>query len=203
MGNNTSLNLQERENLIQLCDDVYWKYEQDYIEKFGKPSEDKRDELNEWVQEKAQIDFLKYAVELDVGAYSNEQKREIEQIMGISFKEVLEYKEVMEAVKQNGFSLVCASDRLKDDKEVVFEAIEHNGRELFNDLIENKDILNAARQFLIDTENSMFNEAKEMLIKYDKEDELKQKLAELDKVQAEQQNSVNQPKQKVKASRKA
>ena len=120
-------------------------------------------------------------------------------------------KEVaLEAVKQNGMALNYVSDRLKDDKEVVLEAVKQNGRALrfaSDELKNDKDILNAARDYLISDRyigcsgESVFINAKENSLQYDREDELLSKLADLDKLQA-QQNSINQPKTEVKARRK-
>ena len=74
---------------------------------------------------------------------------------------------VLEAVKQNWFSLLCASDELKNDK----------------------DVLNAARDFLMsdkwvqNIDKEVFAEAKGNLLRYDEQDkrekELKDKLEEV------------------------
>ena len=114
---------------------------------------------------------------------------------------------VIEAVKQDGWALRHASDELKNNKEVVLEAVKKNEKALScasDDLRNDRDVLNVARDYLMseDCPNSeIYINAKENLLKYDREDELKQKIADLDKIQA-QQNSINQPKAEVKSRRK-
>ncbi len=114
---------------------------------------------------------------------------------------------VIEAVKQNGRALKYASDELQRDKEVVLEAVKQNGWVLqfaSENLQDDKDVLNVARDYLMseDCPNSeIYINAKENLLKYDREKELLSKLADLDKLQA-QQNSINQPKAEVKSRRK-
>ncbi len=79
-----------------------------------------------------------------------------------------------------------------------------------DDLKCDKDFLNSMRDYLMNDawsdldkdDRGIFKEAKEMLLQYDREDELSKKLADLDKLQAQQQNSNHQPKAEVKARKK-
>ena len=115
---------------------------------------------------------------------------------------------VLEAVKQNGRALYYASDDLQDDKEVVLEAVKQDGWALqlaSDSLKDDKNVLNAARDYLMSEDCStseFYIKAKESLLRYDREYELLSKLADLDKLQAQQQNSINQPKAEVKSRRK-
>ncbi len=121
---------------------------------------------------------------------------------------------VLEAVKQDYWALEYASDELKNNKEVVLEAVKQDGwaLELASDKLRNdKDILNAVRDYLMsdswvgNLSEDIFFKAKENLLKYDREDrenELLSKLSDLDRLQAQQQNSINQPKAEVKSRRK-
>ncbi len=116
---------------------------------------------------------------------------------------------VIEAVKQDGLTLYYASDDLQDDKEVVIEAVKQDGEALYlasGRLQDDKEVLNTARDFLMSDRyigqigEDFFFKAKENLLKYDREEELLSKLADLDKLQA-QQNS-NQAKVEVRTKRK-
>ncbi len=118
---------------------------------------------------------------------------------------------VLEAVKQEGMALEYASDELQNNKEIVIEAVKKDSLVLFfasERLQDDKDVLNTARDYLMSDRyighsvESVFINAKENLLKYDREDELLSKLEVLDKLQAQQQNSINQPKAEVKSRRK-
>ncbi len=133
--------------------------------------------------------------------------------LGYASDELKNDKEIVfAAVRQNGMALLNASDELRNNKEIVFAAVKENGMALYcasDNLKNNKDILNTARDLLMSDkwrnlaqyQQIEFIDLKEKLIKYDRGDELLSKLAELDKLQA-QQNSINQPKAEVKSRRK-
>ncbi len=119
---------------------------------------------------------------------------------------------VLEAVKKDSYALQYASDELINDKEVVLEAVKKDGRALMfasERLRDDKDVLNSMRDFLVSDKcpkDELFFNAKETLFQYDEQDrrekELLSKLADLDKLQAQQQNSITQHKVEVKSRRK-
>lgn len=82
MKTTTSLNLQDFHNFIQLNNDVYSKFEEEYIEEFGNQEED-RDNLNDWVREKATEYLNEYFDELNKDEYSEEQLKEIKHLLSI------------------------------------------------------------------------------------------------------------------------
>lgn len=82
MKTTTSLNLQDFHKFIQLNNDVYSKFEEEYIEEFGNQEED-RDNLNDWVREKATEYLNEYFDELNKDEYSEEQLKEIKHLLSI------------------------------------------------------------------------------------------------------------------------
>ena len=120
---------------------------------------------------------------------------------------------VLSVLEQSDLDLYFVPDELKNDKEVVLAAVGKNYcafKYASNELKNDKDILNAIRPTLMsdkwvqNIDEEVFAEAKVNLLRYDEQDrrekELLFKLAELNKLQA-QQNS-NQTKVEVRAKRK-
>ena len=124
-----------------------------------------------------------------------------------------DYEIICKAIKQNGHAFEFAADSYKNDKKILIEFLEIDKKTFLyasEDLKCDKDVLNSIRDYLMSDkwrnlaqiQQVEFIDLKEKLIKYDREDELNKKLSDLDKVQAEQQNSINQPKAEIKSRRK-
>jgi CxxC motif-containing protein len=66
------------------------------------------------------------------------------QNMKVSLEDLNDKEVVLEAVKQNGYSLEYASEELKNNKEVVLEAVKQNGYSLHyasEELKNNKEVV--------------------------------------------------------------
>ena len=118
---------------------------------------------------------------------------------------------VLAAIEKYGYASAWASERLNNDKEVVLAAVKQYWAALeyaSDELQSDKDVLNSMREYLINDkckghyDEQLFLDAKENLLKYDREDELQSKLADLDKLQARKQNFNNQSKVEVRTKRK-
>ncbi len=121
---------------------------------------------------------------------------------------------ILDVVSRNGLALCNINVNSQKDKEIILAAIGNNGEAFLyaNERWQNdRDVLNVARPYLMSNDWVCDDEDYELLLKAretlmcndreDREDELLSKLADLDKLQA-QQNSINQPKAEVKSSRK-
>ncbi len=105
---------------------------------------------------------------------------------------------VLEVVKQDGEALQYASDELRNDKDVVLAAVQQDRDALqyaSDELKDDEEVVLAAIEFY---GGGMCLEYASERLKNDKD----LVLADLDKLQAQQKNSINQPKAEVKSRRK-
>lgn len=82
MNRTTSLNIQDFQNFIRMNNDVYSRFEEEFIDNFGNQEED-IDELNNWVHEKSKEYLTEYFEEINKELYSKEQLEEIKHLLGI------------------------------------------------------------------------------------------------------------------------
>ena len=123
---------------------------------------------------------------------------------------------ISSAIETSRFFFTYASDEIKNNKEIVMKAVNKDPKSFSSAstrLRRDKDVLNSIRGFLVNemwvkgsNDTDVFVKAKEKLIQYDECDrvkraiELQSRLADLEKLQA-QQNS-NQTKTQVRTKRK-
>ena len=176
----------------------------------------KNPEIKSIVQE-----FMQNKTAMDL--YGNEEWY-VKTKKGLEDKEWYDnYDEVIERVKKDGLMLSCASDRLKNNRDVVEAAVENNKMALFfasQEMIFDKKLLESCKSLFEDDAGTtyrmdclgqkvdIYTKAQSKLFYYQeqerviREQKLSSRLAELEKIEVKQKAEGKQSRIEVKPRRK-